>query len=811
MTFYFNFASKDGFDKDLKEYLSPDQIEFDDVFGNHFVWEVAGEMDYQFSEHTFCGRFKIDEIDDVTNDYHLGTSYSNESVAEILKNIEPSSLKFNVVDGNHELDYDFFEGSFEWGNDFRVELKKGEKTLNVLEDWSEFAENLSDTTPDKIYKDYDNTPVSVAVLPDRAKNLFDGIHDWNIYCGKAYFIDNVKNHHPELSADVFEDFQYNLDNFEKVFYDQKTRSIILCVKDNKKNYDLVIKPDMQNRILFCKYQNTAKHSKERYVEIDLDKLDKKLSVEGGNPSINHPDSEEPGLGRLLSALTDRLSVDDKSSAVKSYKEMTEADLKKVLENYPSTDEIIKDILFDFNFYQIPLVMDSEGNIFQHDKLDAGEEEYQLLTIEGIFDQEKCWNEDRVLSTDDNAEIKRLEGKIKWLEELKDVAKYNENHGEYIPATSNDLSEYLILYPQISEELLDNMIKDFKFAENELVKDSSGRIFRTVNEETYHAYHEFPVEDIIPYARDMNSDWLTTFKNTSSSEENEIEIRDRESYKEELDELMLYTEDPRRYYKLKYYDALQKCRKEVESEEKGLTPFQIEERAEQLFEETANFDEVPGYYVAHYGDKYFEQWKENLENSSKNTVAEADIDALITRLHDFEDIIDSKKSEHLWHNLPEFRELNQKEKIDIVKEELLEHYIAFDDEKKLDSLAEEIVVRITEDFDLERSDPYWYVIQNDFKYAEKADKSWNLRGFHHRKQRENHSILKGGTPFEKNLCFFVCHRIPMDTPPMFCRNFRLSHGCGCPRCQPGHYQKHTGDRTGYCPRYLEHGSVSEWLF
>lgn len=38
-------------------------------------------------------------------------------------------------------------------------------------------------------------------------------------------------------------------------------------------------------------------------EIDLEKLEKKMPVEGGNTSINHPDLS--GFGRLLSALTDK--------------------------------------------------------------------------------------------------------------------------------------------------------------------------------------------------------------------------------------------------------------------------------------------------------------------------------------------------------------------------------------------------------------------------------------------------------------------------------------------------------------------------
>ena len=49
-------------------------------------------------------------------------------------------------------------------------------------------------------------------------------------------------------------------------------------------------------------QHYGNKTKNRFVEIDLEKLKERLSVEGGYSSINHPD--EPGLGRLLSALTD---------------------------------------------------------------------------------------------------------------------------------------------------------------------------------------------------------------------------------------------------------------------------------------------------------------------------------------------------------------------------------------------------------------------------------------------------------------------------------------------------------------------------
>jgi len=597
MIFNFNFESKDGFNLDAIEFFSPDSIEFDDVFGNHFKWNIDGEfenvfgningeMPYQITDNKFVGRFKINDIDDVTEDYAFGTSLSNESAAEILKNIEPSSFKFNVVDGNHELNYDYFEGSLEWG-DFRVELKNGERKFHTLEDWSREAENLTEFSPDKIYKSFNNSPVSIAVLPEKTKILFDGIHDWNIYCGKAFFVDNIKNHHPEVPVFFFKNLQDKINNFDKVFYDQKTRSIILTVKDNDKNYDFCIKPDFQNRILFCKVQNTAKRNKERYIGLNLNDLEKKMSVEDGNPSINHPDSEEPGLGRLLSALTDVSIVDEKNTDVNKYSPVKNInDLYKCFEDFPQLTEYLQEhIIADFKEHGLPLFKDKDNNYYMHDESDSLDEEYTLITAEGILNQELCW-EDIVISS---------------------VA------GEH------------------SEEELKDSIREIK-------------------------------------------------------------------------SLKIFAKNPKQYFLDRYHEGLENCRKQLEEESHYTSVFALESAAEDLLEENIKVDEIPGYYIKYYHNRYYEQWTENLNRTAEKTQNDKDAEHLFGLI--------KKREEKLWQeevkknreNKPVFQNLDHHEKISLLQKDFKDKYVELSFE-----LADEIVCRLDEyGFELNRSDNgQWY--------------------------------------------------------------------------------------------------------
>lgn len=181
---------------------------------------------------------------------------------------------------------------------------------NNLLKWvtQEIYDEADGLTGNEIFAKYDNTPVPIAILPEKAAIIFNGLTDRNIYSGKAYFIDHMVNHHAELDVREYQELQNDLDNFDRVYLDPKNESIAFEKDKNEKKYSIIIKQDLQGHLLFYKSYHYGDKTKKRFIEIDLEKLEKKLSVEVGNSSINHP--EEPGLGRLLSALTDINSVNE---------------------------------------------------------------------------------------------------------------------------------------------------------------------------------------------------------------------------------------------------------------------------------------------------------------------------------------------------------------------------------------------------------------------------------------------------------------------------------------------------------------------
>lgn len=181
---------------------------------------------------------------------------------------------------------------------------------NNLLKWvtQEIYDEADGLTGNEIFAKYDNTPVPIAILPEKAAIIFNGLTDRNIYSGKAYFIDHMVNHHAELDVREYQELQNDLDNFDRVYLDPKNESIAFEKDKNEKKYSIIIKQDLQGHLLFYKSYHYGDKTKKRFIEIDLEKLEKKLSVEVGNSSINHP--EEPGLGRLLSALTDINSINE---------------------------------------------------------------------------------------------------------------------------------------------------------------------------------------------------------------------------------------------------------------------------------------------------------------------------------------------------------------------------------------------------------------------------------------------------------------------------------------------------------------------
>ena len=103
-----------------------------------------------------------------------------------------------------------------------------------------------------IFNSYENTPVPIAVLPEKALVAFDNVIDRNVYSGKAYFIDHMVNHHDELNVSEYKNFQNDLDNFDKIYSDPKNGSIVFEKNKNNKKYSIAVKEDNEGHLVFYK-------------------------------------------------------------------------------------------------------------------------------------------------------------------------------------------------------------------------------------------------------------------------------------------------------------------------------------------------------------------------------------------------------------------------------------------------------------------------------------------------------------------------------------------------------------------------------
>lgn len=157
----------------------------------------------------------------------------------------------------------------------------------------------------QIFEKYENEPMPIAVLPKESLIAFNNVTDRNIYSGKAYFIDHMVNHHNELDVSEYENFQDDLDNYDKIYNDPKNGSVVFEKNKNNKKYSVAVK-ELEGNLVFYKSYHYGEKTKKRFVEIDLDQLRKEKSVEVGKSPISP--SEYSESGRPLSALTDNANI-----------------------------------------------------------------------------------------------------------------------------------------------------------------------------------------------------------------------------------------------------------------------------------------------------------------------------------------------------------------------------------------------------------------------------------------------------------------------------------------------------------------------
>ena len=187
------------------------------------------------------------------------------------------------------------------------------------------------------------------------------------------------------------------------------------------------------------------------------------------------------------------------------------DLQSFFMPYPQMSEALGyQILDDFELYKIPLYKDKEGNLYQRemnkDLAEGNENDYQLLTPEGIIDQEYHWLEDRKYTSEDEIDLQK---------ELEDIKKFEENPKSY--------------YKNIFKIALEKEIEKVKKGINEgNVKDVIEKNILEIAEEKVGS-HAVPEEIIGWYISDDEKNYYENWKNSG----------DFPYYKEALDSMFAY--------------------------------------------------------------------------------------------------------------------------------------------------------------------------------------------------------------------------------------------------------------------------------
>ncbi len=165
--------------------------------------------------------------------------------------------------------------------------------------------------------------------------------------------------------------------------------------------------------------------------------------------------------------------------------------------YPQLSILLQDtILADFNFYQLPLYVDKEGNVYQRemneDIAEGNENDYSLLTPEGIINQERCWIEDMAAAGPLDEEHEFIKDEVKHLDDFsRDPKTYYVNVFKYFLE-----KEINLVNRDIDSGLL-------KLKENETVEDKAKDILKSYAD----------AETIIGwYISEDENNYLENFKN-----------------------------------------------------------------------------------------------------------------------------------------------------------------------------------------------------------------------------------------------------------------------------------------------------------
>ena len=79
--------------------------------------------------------------------------------------------------------------------------------LQDIKQWETWYDEAKGMTPEQIFNKYPNNPKPIAMLSDDIVAHFPGVTNRSLYCGKAYFINHMVNHHAEVNPAAYEQIQ----------------------------------------------------------------------------------------------------------------------------------------------------------------------------------------------------------------------------------------------------------------------------------------------------------------------------------------------------------------------------------------------------------------------------------------------------------------------------------------------------------------------------------------------------------------------------------------------------------------------------
>ena len=90
---------------------------------------------------------------------------------------------------------------------------------------------------------------------------------------------------------------------------------------------------------------------------------------------------------------------------------------------------------------------------------------------------------------------------------------------------------------------------------------------------------------------------------------------------------------KKYFVKKFNKKWDKCYKEaeVDVEENGGDSDIVSEVATEIFDDTANAEEIVGYYIVYHGESAFEDWTANIKGL-RLTEQDKEIDRILKRLY-----------------------------------------------------------------------------------------------------------------------------------------------------------------------------------